>query len=92
MRLFEKIAMTFEEKDYEIRVLYEDAIINVVAFFNNHPANGYRHQIRVPKKCNVQGVLEQGIVDELVELSKNDIIEKRWGKLSKIIQENMINV
>jgi len=25
-------------------------------------------------------------------MSKNDIIEKRWEKLSKIIQENMINV
>ncbi|MHA2219562.1 MAG: hypothetical protein ACXACY_26955 [Candidatus Hodarchaeales archaeon] len=92
MRLFKKIPITFEEKDYEVRVLYEDTAINVVAFLNNYPANGYRYQVQLPKKCNVQRVLEQDFVDELVEMSKNDIIEKRWEKLSKIIRVNMANV
>lgn len=92
MRLFKKIPITFEEKDYEIRVLYEETKINVVVFLNNHPANGYRHQIQLPQKCNVQGVLKQDIIDELVEISKNDIIEKKGEKLSKIIRENMTNV
>jgi hypothetical protein len=45
MRLFKKIPITFEGKDYEIRVLYEDTTISVIAFLNNYPANGYRHQI-----------------------------------------------
>ena len=91
MMLFKKIPITFEEKDYEIRVLYEDTTINVVTFFNNYPADGYRHQIQLPKKCNVQGVLDQDIVNELVEMCKNDIVGKKWEKISKIIQANMIN-
>jgi hypothetical protein len=91
MRLFKKIPITFEGKDYEIRVLYEgvlyeDTTISVIAFLNNYPANGYRHQVQLPKNCNVERVLEQGFVDELVEMSKNDIIEKRWEKLSKVIR------
>ena len=91
MILFQKIPMTFEEKSYEIRVLYDDTIISVVAFLNNHPANGYRHHIQLPRKCDVQRVLEQDIIDGLVEMTKNDIIEKRWEKLSRIIQENITN-
>lgn len=86
MRLFKKEPIRFEEKTYEIRVYYNDAIINVVAFLNNFPANGFRHQIQLPKKCNIQSILKEGILDELIEMSKKDIIEKRWKRLSTIIQ------
>jgi hypothetical protein len=92
MKLFNKIPMSFDGKDYEIRVLYDDTVINVVAFLDNHPANGYRHQVQLPKKCNVRGVLEQNIVEELVEMSKKDILEKKWEKLSQIIQKNIITL
>ncbi len=91
MQLFKKISLKFEEKDYEIRILYNDTTINVVAFLNNFPANGFRHQIKLPKNCDVPGVLQQEAVVELVEISKTDIIEKRWGKFSQIIHENMPN-
>ena len=88
MILFNKSPMTFEGKEYEIRVLYEDKKINVVAFHNNHPANGLRHQVKLPKKCDPKGVLEKDAVKELVEISQNDIIEGRWDNISKIIAEN----
>ena len=89
MRLYRIEPITFEEKTYEIRVYYSDTIINVVTFLNNYPANGFRHQILLPKKCNIKGVLREVMLDELIETSKKDIIEKRWEKLSKIIQKNM---
>ena len=89
MRLFKKVPMTFEEKSYEIRVYYNDTIINIVPFLNNFPANGLRHQLQLPKKCNVQGILKEVMLDEVVEMSKKDITEKRGERLSKIIQENM---
>ena len=92
MKLFKKIPISFEEKEYEIRVLYDDTVINVVGFLDNHPANGYRHQVQLPRKCNVPEVLKQNIVEELVEMSKNDIVEKRWERISKIIQENIMDV
>ena len=59
MILFKKIPFTFEEKDYEIRVYYNYAIINVVIFQNNYPANGFRHQIKISKKLSVKEFLEQ---------------------------------
>ena len=81
MILFKKNPISFENKDYEIRVLYDDKLINVVAFLNNHPANGFRYQIKVSKYFDVKKMLETDTVNELVEKSKNDIIEKRWEKL-----------
>ena len=92
MRLYRIEPITFEEKTYEIRVYYSDTIINVVTFLNNYPANGFSHQILLPKKCNIKGVLREVMLDELIETSKKDIIEKRWEKLSKIIQKNMTDL
>lgn len=91
MKLFKKIPISIEEKDYEIRVLYNDTVINVVAFLDNHPANGYRHQIKLPNKCNVLEVLEQNIAGKLIEMTKNDIIEKRWEKTYETIQQNIMS-
>ncbi len=88
MILYKKYPMTFEEKDYEIRLLYDSTAINVVAFLNNHPANGYRHQVKIPKEFDVKGILEMNVVKDLVEMSKNDIIEKRWEILLKIMHES----
>lgn len=88
MELFKKIPMTFEDKEYEIRILYDDSRINVVAFFNNHPANGYRHQIILPKKCNVRRILEKDAVTRLVEVSKDDITRKHWEEFSKVFNTN----
>ena len=85
MDLFKKIPMTFEGKDYEIRVLYDDTTINVAAFLNNHPANCFRHQLKIPKNFNVKRLLRTDAVKELVEVSKNDIIEKRGEKLLKVM-------
>ncbi len=87
MILYHKIPMPFEGRIYEIRVLYNDSTINVAAFLDNHPANGYRYQVKLPKRCDVKAILEKYAVTELIEKSKDDIIEKRWEKLSRIIHE-----
>ena len=91
MELFDSIAYTFEKKDFEIRIYYDDVTINVAAFLNGYPANGYRYQVKIPKKCSAKKVLENSPIPELVEKCKNDIKEKKWEKLLKIIQESKNN-
>ena len=54
MTLFKKIPFTFEEKDYEIQICYDDSVINAVVFQNNYPANGFRHQIKISKERSPQ--------------------------------------
>lgn len=88
MKLFNKTSMTLNDRTYEIRVLYDDRKINVVAFLNNYPANGFRHQIELPKNCDVHRILEHDAVREMIEISKNEIVDQRWEKLAEIIQEH----
>ena len=81
MKLIKKIPFKFEDKRYEIRILFGNNTINIVAFCNNHPANGYRHQIQIPKNMDPEKLLETEPFKEMIELSKKDIFEKRWDKM-----------
>ncbi|NQT61869.1 MAG: hypothetical protein HQ556_02825 [Candidatus Marinimicrobia bacterium] len=91
MELFQKKPLTIDDINYEIRILYNESTINVVAFLNDYPANGYRHQIQIPRNCNIQAILRSNVVGGLVEISQNDIIEKKAEILSKLIHDSMKN-
>ncbi len=90
MRLFQKIPFTFEGKDYEIRVHFDDRAVNVAAFLNNRPADGYRYQVQIPKNRDVGKILKGHGFDELVEACKKNITDKWWGTLAKTIAEASI--
>lgn len=81
MILFKKIPYTLDDKKYEIRVLYDEAMINIVVFHNNYPANGFRHQVQIPKRYDVKKILKTKAIQEIIEIAKSDIIENRWAKL-----------
>jgi len=84
MTFYKKVPFSFEEKNYEIRVFFDDKIINIVAFRNNYPANGLRHQIKISKSIAIEEILKQKAIDELIEICKKDIFEKRWERLTTI--------
>ena len=84
MILYKKVPFSFEEKNHEIRVFYDDKTINIVAFRNNYPANGFRHQIKISKSIPIEEILKQKVIDELIEICKKDISEKRWERLTAI--------
>jgi hypothetical protein len=88
MDLYKKKPFTWNKENYEIRVLYDDTLINVLAFFKNRPANGFRHQIRLPKNCDVKEILGLDIVEELIENSKGEIFKNRWQKISDITNKS----
>jgi len=90
MELFDSIQFNFEEDNYDIRIYYDDVRINVLAFHKNHPANGYRYQIKIPNGYDVRNILEKFPINNLVEKCKSDIEEKSWEELNKIIQLNKI--
>ncbi|MFC1746399.1 hypothetical protein ACFL35_20570 [Candidatus Riflebacteria bacterium] len=85
MKLFEKISINYEEHDYEIQIFYDDMTINAVTFQNNYPAFGFRHQLKLSNKLNIEELLEKKIHAGLVEMCKKDIFEKRWEKVKAII-------
>ncbi len=84
MILYKKVPFSFEEKNYEIKVFYDDKIINIVTFKNNYPANGFGHQIKTSKNLPVEKILKQKVIDESIEICKKEISEKRWERLTAI--------
>jgi len=81
MILFKEIPFNFEDEDYKTRVYYDDHIINVIAFRNNYPANGFRQQIKIPKYISVKYILHHEMIKTYAEICKEDISEKRWERL-----------
>ena len=73
MELFEKHPISFEGENFEIRVLDGDQSVNVVSFRNNHLANCFKHQLKIPKDFDVKRSLKIDAVNELVKISKNEI-------------------
>ena len=88
MILFKSIPFTFEDKDYEIKVFYNDTVINILVFHNNYPVNGFRHQIKISKNLSVQELLKLDVIDEIIEIARKDIFEKRWERLLKTSGNN----
>jgi len=83
MLLYKKVLYSFSEWDYEIKVFYDDNTINIVAFKNHYPANGFRHQIKISKNRAMKKILQQKVIDEFIEICKRDISEKRWERLTQ---------
>ena len=81
MTLYQEIPFAWEDESYQIKIFYEEKLINFVAFKKSHPVNGIRHQILIPKYISVNDVLENDVLDEFIEMCKKDISEKRWERL-----------
>ncbi len=87
MNLFKEFPFSFEDTEYMIKVMYDDEKINVAAFLENHPANGFRHLIQIPKRSDARKILENYDIDHIIEICRKDISEKRWKSLSAVIEE-----
>jgi len=87
MELLRKIPFSCEDEPYEIRVLTDCKIINIVAFHRNRPANGFRYHVQIPKNIQPGEVLEAGPLKEMIELSKNDIFTGRWEKMRTCFEQ-----
>jgi len=81
MLLYKKVLYSFAEREYEIKVFYDNNTINIVAFKNHYPVNGFRHQIKISKNLVIKEILQQKVIDEFIEICKRDISEKRWERL-----------
>ena len=81
MILYKKYPLAADGKEYEIRVLYEGNLINVAAFYNNHPASGFRYQVVIPRTCDAKALLDKGADRHLVETCKQDVIGNRWEEV-----------
>ena len=78
MEVYKNIPWEHEGKEYEIRIMFEDKLINILPFYNNHPANGFRYQIQLSKKIQVKNLLKIENFTHIIENTKEDIKNERW--------------
>ena len=83
MELYKKIPWQHNSLEYEIRIMFSDKLINILAFKDNYPQSGFRYQVQVPKSNDVKKILETADFTHIVEAVKDDIREDRWDKLLK---------
>lgn len=81
MKLYKKIPFSFKNEKFEVRILYDENLINVAAFKNNYPANGFRYQIKISKNLDDKKLLRAVSKNGIVNKCKSDITEKKWEKL-----------
>jgi len=88
MSLLKSIPFEFEDQKYEIRIRDDELKIYIKAFLNNKPANGYTYQVDFPSKFYVENRFNMNLVEDFIKMAKDDILEKRWDKLLKLLQDN----
>jgi hypothetical protein len=76
--MLKTIPFECEGAPYEIRILYGNNTINIAAFRNNYPANGFRRQIILTKTDDPEKALGSKMVADMIDWVKNDIFENRW--------------
>ena len=81
--VYKKIPWEHDGKKYEIRIMFNDKLINILPFHNNRPVNGFRYQIQLSKNVHVKMLLKSQNFSHLIEYVKDDIRNERWKLLSK---------
>lgn len=81
------IPFTFEDKDYEVRVVSDGSTIYVRAFREGAPANGYSYQVTVPIAFDFERCLGLSAVEQLIETAKKDVTEKAWEGLLDALKQ-----
>jgi hypothetical protein len=84
MDLYKKIPFEHDEKSYEIRIHYQENLINIGAFLNNYPANGFRYQIQIPKQVEIKKILDEKHLKIFIDRTKKDIEENLWNDFSSL--------
>lgn len=78
MEVYKNIPWEHEGKKYEIRIMFDDKLINILPFHNNHPVNGFRYQIQLSKNVQVKKLLKIKNFNHIIEYAKEDIKNERW--------------
>ena len=78
MEVYKNIRWEHDGKEYEIRIMFEDKLINILPFHNNHPVNGFRYQIQLSKNAQVKKLLKVENFTHIIENAKEDIKNERW--------------
>ncbi len=85
MKLLKKIPFACNDQEYEVRILQGDNLLNIAVFSNNHPANGFRHQILLPKRADPGKLLKSDVLKDIVSQHIEYTRSGRWSDLNAVL-------
>ena len=80
------IPFSFEDKEYEVRVVSDGATIHVRVFHEDKPANGYSYQVDIFTAFDLNKLMGFDAIKDLVESAKEDVRKKRYERLLKSME------
>lgn len=84
MKLLHKIPFTCNDRKCEVRILQRNNLLNIAVFSNNHPANGFRHQVILPKRVDPAKLLKSDVLNDIVNQSMEYVQTDRWSELNAV--------
>ena len=86
---------TVDNVEYEIKVGLSGQNKIIVQAFKantNEAANGFQYSINLNMAIDMENVQGVSGVQELIEIAKNDVINKRWEELEEILKSIPTNL
>ena len=79
----ETVPFPHEGEEFEIRITSDESKTEIQVFSGEEPANGYTYSINHDLKRE----LNSNSLKDLVEIAKNDVINKNWERLLEAHKE-----
>ena len=80
-------SFTAHGKDYEIRARCTGSNLEIRAYHDGKPANGYSYHVTLDVAHDLNVLAGQDAVKELAAAAKSDVEEKRYEKLLHALKD-----
>lgn len=79
----------FDDKEYEVRVTYDDSarVYEARAYLGDKPATPYSHNVHADTNYDFQQLNEQTLVGAIMNEAQRDVVERVWEGFLKACHE-----
>jgi hypothetical protein len=84
MAAVKAVAFTYDERDYEVRVVELGDTFVVRAFLDGEPANGYSYLVASTTRLDIKHSLGISAADHLIAIAESDIRDRTYERISKL--------
>ncbi len=79
MQKIETLLFQWQDKDYEIRIVFDGSSLVVRAYHDGKPANGFSYRVDMTTASDLKKLIGLESIGELIKPARDDVIENRVG-------------
>ena len=80
MSAYQVTPFQHDGKEYEIRVNSDGLAVQIRAFLDGVPANGYIYQVNLTTAFDLKKIIGMDAIKDLIDMAKEDVKQKRWER------------